>query len=733
MPQIHPDHQSSLAQRDTDHADPSWSARLIYGHNVLPLCHGNQIIDVELPARPSGVFSLEFVSPRPVSVQVGDKIILTGPLSWRSFQREVRGTILMPAAAMPSTLRFTLDEKPRHPSAIDDLCPSRNRARTLEAVDLRHPDTLLLRLLWRAENWPVATAIIFRPTQFVQDGLLWQHTELFAPESVTSGTAVGRSRHSPDALSTTVFMPVTRSDELPEPLREIGAPEDRPEPSIEIADFQKLELQLHSDAISIEMPVFEPRGRLFGAAPYAPNPWPEARELLAIVPQPVLPDRFAGFLRLHNEAWRMLASLRRSPARHSGLPSDFISTGSTFSGHQFVWDTAFMTMAAAYGHRAASITSSLDVLYSLQFDGGYIHRQYDVADGTPALFEPDFSPNPPLMAIAEWRAASLSGDRDRLIRVYPTLAAQHRWLAANRRLPNGAFWTTGLASGCDNTPAVGEGYPDLTAQMALDAETLAAIARKIGLGDEAVEFEEARLQYIRTLNDDLWNEQTQFYAPTLASGGHSPVKSVSGFWPMWAGAAPAERVAAMRGHLIDETTFARPHRVASLAADDVLFQPAGHYWRGAVWPPTNFAVMAGLARNGARILAREIALNHLENMAAVFEQTGSIWENYSSETQTPGKPAGRDFGWSALGPIAGLYEFIIGLEPDALNNTLTWHLNDHDGLGVHRYPLGGASISLMAKQSTINVITNEKFNLKVKNGDWCKTFELAPGTTTIDI
>jgi len=107
----------------------------------------------------------------------------------------------------------------------------------------------------------------------------------------------------------------------------------------------------------------------------------------------------------------------------------------------------------------------------------------------PVLFEPDFSPNPPLMSIAEWQIARLSGNLLRMRNVYPVLKANHQWIYHNRRLPDGTYWTTGLANGLDNSPSLGDGYPDLSAQMAHEAEVLSKIAKLIGNDEDATAFE----------------------------------------------------------------------------------------------------------------------------------------------------------------------------------------------------------------------------------------------------
>ena len=101
----------------------------------------------------------------------------------------------------------------------------------------------------------------------------------------------------------------------------------------------------------------------------------------------------------------------------------------------------------------------------------------------------------------------------------------------------------------------------------------------------------------------------------------------------------------------------------TLAADEPGYDPAGGYWRGAVWAPTDTMVIRGLENYGYFDLAREIALEHLDRVAEVFHQTGTIWENYAPDSVHQGKPAKGDFvGWSGIGPILYLLEYAIGLK-----------------------------------------------------------------------
>jgi len=49
----------------------------------------------------------------------------------------------------------------------------------------------------------------------------------------------------------------------------------------------------------------------------------------------------------------------------------------------------------------------------------------------------------------------------------------------------------------------------------------------------------------------------RFFSTSLPGGKHNPNKVVTGFWPLWTGLVPAERVAECARHLLDPRSFWR--------------------------------------------------------------------------------------------------------------------------------------------------------------------------------
>jgi hypothetical protein len=66
----------------------------------------------------------------------------------------------------------------------------------------------------------------------------------------------------------------------------------------------------------------------------------------------------------------------------------------------------------------------------------------------------------------------------------------------------------------------------------------------------------------------------------------------------------------------------------------------------------------------------------------------NLMENYFEHIE-PGRPAQPDFvGWSALPAITVPFEYLIGLRPEADNQTVLWDIRLTERHGVERYPLG---------------------------------------------
>lgn len=429
-----------------------------------------------------------------------------------------------------------------------------------------------------------------------------------------------------------------------------------------------------------------------------PDHLPSFAEARALLPQPFW-DGHSEAIACYWKVWELAfeRGLRRATAQNRFV-SHFNATA--FNDATFMWDSAFIAMFGRYGRRAWHFQGTLDNFYCKQPPDGFICREIGEADGEDRFqrFDPAGT-GPNVLPWAEWEYYRHTGDRARLARVFPPLAAYTRWFRLNRTWPDGSYWATGWSCGMDNQPRVPPGrhewyehchqsWVDTCMQAVLADRVLVAMAREIGREADATEFADEADSLSAWINERLWDDDTGFYHDLRRDGSRvREVKTIGAYWALLAGLVPAERLPRFLAHLEDERTFRRRHRVPSLSADTPGFDPGGGYWRGAVWSPTNYMLLRGLEAVGQPQLAHVIGLNHLNNVVSAFRKTGTLWENYAPDADGEGRSKTDFVGWTGLTPVAVLFEQVFGLQP-AGPDYLVWHVRLAEAHGVNQYPLG---------------------------------------------
>jgi glycogen debranching enzyme len=441
------------------------------------------------------------------------------------------------------------------------------------------------------------------------------------------------------------------------------------------------------------------------------------------------------------KAWEIAFNNLKSPTVENGFVSNYIDTA--FNNCLFMWDSAFIMHFARYGNRAFNFQKTLNNFYAKQHPDGFICREIREDNGRDQFhrFDP-VSTGPNILPWAEWEYFLHTGDRERLQKVFPPLVAYHQWLREHRTWRSGAYWSSGLGSGMDNQPRVRNGYSarlshghqiwvDTCLQQVLSARIILKMAEVLKREVDVQDFKLELVNLTHFIKEKLWDEETAFYYDlwpeekedtgsklyfgyeTDKNGELSRVKTIGAYWALLAGLVPQGSLEAFIAHLEDPAEFQRPHPVPSLSAEHPEYQFDGGYWKGGVWPPTNYMVLRGLTEYGFDALAHSIGLEHLRRVVEVFQKTGTLWENYSPEISAPGQPAKDDFvGWSGLPPIAVFIEYILGIRPNVPESSIIWDVRLIDEHGIEGYPFGkGGLINLRCqKRST----TKEKPSITVE-------------------
>lgn len=419
-------------------------------------------------------------------------------------------------------------------------------------------------------------------------------------------------------------------------------------------------------------------------------------------------------IEMYWKAWQIGIKNVCQPLDNSGFVTSYISPA--YNGNIFMWDDAFITMFCRYGDRFFPFQKTLDNFYAKQHPDGFICREIR-ADGSDCFgrYDPT-STGPNLLPWSEWLYFTQFGDDNRLNKVFPVLAAYYKWLKLNRTWRNGTYWSSGWGTGMDNMPRVPEGYNtiysnghmiwlDACLQQIMVANILLKMGFYLERWQEIEEFEDDIKNLTAYINKNMWSERDGFLYDQFANDSLSTTQGIYAYWALHTDVLPKERLDRLVEHLDDTCKFNRPHRVASLAADNPKYKANGRYWVGGVWPGTNYLVISGLVNKGYRRLAHDIVMNHYNNVLDVYKKTGTFWEYYAPESASPGFMARKDFvGWTGLPPIADLIEYIFGIRADIQDNHVTLDVQLTDAYGINRYPLdekGNISFKV-AKRSSVN-------------------------------
>ena len=176
--------------------------------------------------------------------------------------------------------------------------------------------------------------------------------------------------------------------------------------------------------------------------------------------------------------------------------------------------------------------------------------------------------------------------------------------------------------------------PGLTAYLILAEKCLARLAEAIG--DEAMAARRrARVEKgADAMRKHMWDDQAGlFLAVHRDTLEKIPVGTIGSWIPLHAG-VPTEAQASRMAETFQTERWQTPLPVPSVDRKDPRYKADG-FWRGDVWPATNYQVADGLAAYGYRELAAGIVDKTIANVIR-----NGISEHYDSMS---GRPLGVDF------------------------------------------------------------------------------------------
>ncbi|MDR1023736.1 MAG: cadherin-like beta sandwich domain-containing protein [Prevotellaceae bacterium] len=508
------------------------------------------------------------------------------------------------------------------------------------------------------------------------------------------------------------------------------------------------------------------RGRYFSKKTYDGATIPTYSENREQLPKPVL-DGNPEWVDMYSKAWELAFAHMKAPQSGSPFVSNYYDEA--FDGGFYQWDVIFMTMFGKYAHHIFPGIQSLDNFYCSQNSSGSISRTINEATGNDAFADGNSNQiNPPLFSWAEVENFKVTGDKSRFASVLPALEKYFEYVEKVRGCPDTPhklYWSNGQSSGMDNTPrdegrpnthwaSDHQGWVDASAQMVIQCNNIATICDELGNAEKAAAYRAKATAIADSINSWMWSEADGIYYDLQVNGTQMRWKSIAAFWPMLAGITTPHQVSALMAHLKNPNEFWRDMVFPTLAASDPDYRSNGGYWLGAVWAPTNYAVIKGLELNGQNVFAKDASERYIAGLYDVFEQTGTLWENYAADTTINGRfrqgvndnisnpsDCRKDFvGWTGLGPISLLIENVLGFRMDGVTRTLTYDLRRTDRHGIENLRMADITTSVItdsrsenSEEAHFTVTSDKPYTLKVFFNDKVAEYNITAGTQEYDI
>ncbi|MEG0767309.1 MAG: trehalase family glycosidase, partial [Clostridia bacterium] len=297
------------------------------------------------------------------------------------------------------------------------------------------------------------------------------------------------------------------------------------------------------------------------------------------------------------------------------------------------------------------------------------------------------------------------------------------------------YYASGWGCGMDNLPRMEDAlysrahdhghicWIDTTAQQALNARLLLKMADVLPIDTGCAELRAEYEALSRLINTQMWNDADGFYEDLDRTGKTTGVMHIGAYWTLLADVVPQTRLQRFTAHLLEEETFKAPMGTRSLPANHPDFVPnGGDYWRGGVWCITDYMLVQGLSHVGLDAMAHALACRHVQAVADVFIQTGTIWESYDPVRIAPGRLNGQlvrnEFvGFSGVTPIAMAIEYVLGItvKPEGV----CWHIRLREPHGIKNLCVAGQRVDLAYHDGRVEVCCKAPLRLDLNGMTHC--------------
>ncbi len=277
---------------------------------------------------------------------------------------------------------------------------------------------------------------------------------------------------------------------------------------------------------------------------------------------------------------------------------------------------------------------------SVWMPGSYHAKRHD----NQPWFNTSSQSHPPVWVVAAEDYMAQTGDRTELREFQERAARQVGWFEANRAAEGGGFyytdislhqWESGIDEGVrfDRPPRRPMACVDATSHVYQLCDFAARWAERLGGDAQPWRAKADRLREF--IHARMWDERDGFFYDVWARDDPAlRTQAFEGIWPVVVGAAsPAEAQRVIDGWMLDPRRLFSRHPLATVGVSDPAFEL--RMWRGPAWNSMTYWAARACVRYGRPDAAVRLLEAALDDSAAQFARTGTIWEFYDPRGGRP--------------------------------------------------------------------------------------------------
>jgi len=353
------------------------------------------------------------------------------------------------------------------------------------------------------------------------------------------------------------------------------------------------------------------------------------------------------------------------------MKHNWIAPGGGYRG-QWIWDTMFVVDLLSILPGKEKVIRDVFQNY-WDFQVRWNKEMPDYAhDMIPCMIQPgkkDWLKYPaysqiPILAWGVERVYQRNGDKELVKQSLEPLERFHEWYWRERDITNIGLVAVGSYSGVTQHARFetfdyecnmdglkmtshptrkggkeGAWYGDIsvpgnTSYLVLGEKSLARLAGVMGDKEMAARRKARVNKAVEAMRNHMWDKKAgTFLSVNRDTLEKIPVATIGSWIPLHAG-VPTKAQARRMAEVLQTPSWQTPLPVPTVDRQDNRYKSNG-YWRGDVWPPTNYQVASGLAAYGHKDLAADIADKTVANAIK-----NGISEHYDSIS---GRKLGVDF------------------------------------------------------------------------------------------